>query len=67
MIRGTWSMHTDSNSAYNSCHLIVQLSIAIMHTKVIIFNCCIKKLSYAIVACKSYCSFDAILRFFLSV
>ena len=40
-----------------------KLSIAIMHTKVVICNCCIQKLSFAIVAYKSYRSFDAILRF----
>ena len=34
-----------------------------MHTKVVICNCCIQKLSFAIVAYKSYRSFDAILRF----
>ena len=36
-----------------------------MHTKVVIFICCIQKLSFAIVAYNSYCSFDAILRFLL--
>ena len=34
-----------------------------MHTKVVICNCCIQKLSFAIAAYKSYRNFDAILRF----
>ena len=65
--KGTWSMHTDNYSAENSCHLHEckqKLSIVIMLTKVVICNCCIQKLSFAIVACKSYRSFDTILRFF---
>ena len=49
--RGTWSMHTDRYSADNKCHL--QLSIAIMHAKVIICNCCIQKLSFAIMHTKA--------------
>ena len=51
----------------NSCCLQYykqSISIAIMHTKVFICNCYIQKLSFAFVAYKRYCSFDAILRFF---
>ena len=58
-------MHTDSDGA-DCCYLQYykqKLTIAIMHTKVVICNCCIQKLSFAIVAYKSYRSFDAILQF----
>ena len=44
------------NSTNKSCQLqycIQKLSIAIMHTKDVIYNCYIQKLSFAIVAYKS--------------
>ena len=56
--------------ADNSCYLQYykqKLSIAIMKTKLGICKCCIQKLSFAIVAYKSYHSFDAIWRFFISI
>ena len=59
-------MHIDSNGADNRCYLQQykqKLSIAIMQTKLGICKCCKQKLSFAIVAYKSYRSFDAILRF----
>ena len=51
-------MPTDSDGADKSYYLQYykqKLWIAIMHTKVVICNCCIQKLSFAIVAYKSYC------------
>ena len=46
------------HNAYKSCHL------QLLHTKVVICNCCIQKLSVAVVACNSYRSFDEMLQFF---
>ena len=73
-----FNKHTNSDGAHNSCHLQQykqKLSIAIMNTRVVICNYCIKicylqllqTLSFVIVACKSYHSFDAVLRFLFSV